>query len=47
MLRVQGLSASVPFEKQDPFDPINRRISIIVMTRDAVKTASSRAATPL
>jgi chemotaxis protein MotB len=36
ILRVQGLSASVPFEKQDPFDPINRRISIIVMTRDAV-----------
>ena len=36
ILRVQGLSASAPFEKQDPFDPINRRISIIVMTRDAV-----------
>ncbi|MCK6425697.1 MAG: flagellar motor protein MotB [Burkholderiaceae bacterium] len=35
ILRVQGLAASVPFTRQDPFDPINRRISIIVMTRDA------------
>jgi chemotaxis protein MotB len=40
--RVVGLSSSVLFDKQDPRDPINRRISIIVMTRqaeqDAVKT---------
>ena len=35
ILRVQGLSSSVPFEKQDPLSPINRRISIIVMNRGA------------
>ena len=35
ILRVQGLSASVPFEKNDPDSPMNRRISIIVMNREA------------
>jgi chemotaxis protein MotB len=35
ILRVQGLSSSVPFEKDDPLSPMNRRISIIVMNRDA------------
>ena len=35
ILRVQGLSASVPFEKGDPLSPMNRRISIIVMNREA------------
>ncbi|MFM8769350.1 MAG: flagellar motor protein MotB [Rubrivivax sp.] len=35
VLRVQGLSASVPFDRDDPSGPINRRISIIVMNRDA------------
>jgi len=35
VLRVQGLSASVPFDKRDPLNPVNRRISIIVMTREA------------
>jgi chemotaxis protein MotB len=35
ILRVQGLSASVPFEKDDPESPLNRRISIIVMNREA------------
>lgn len=35
VLRVQGLSASVPFDKDDPRNPVNRRISIIVMTREA------------
>jgi len=33
--RVVGLSSSVLFDKGDPRDPINRRISIIVMTRQA------------
>jgi chemotaxis protein MotB len=40
--RVVGLSSSVLFDKTDPRNPINRRISIIVMThqaeRDALKT---------
>jgi chemotaxis protein MotB len=35
ILRVQGLSSSVPFEKNDPLSPMNRRISIIVMNREA------------
>ena len=35
MLLVQGMSSSVPFDKQDPQSPVNRRISIIVMNRDA------------
>ncbi|WP_119354023.1 flagellar motor protein MotB [Azohydromonas sediminis] len=35
VLRVQGLAASVPFDNQDPLLPQNRRISIIVMNRDA------------
>jgi chemotaxis protein MotB len=34
-LRVQGLASSVPFERQDPLAPTNRRISIIVMNREA------------
>ena len=35
VLRVQGLAASNPFDRKDPTAPANRRISIIVMTRDA------------
>lgn len=35
VLRVQGLASSVPFDRQDPLSPSNRRISIIVMNRDA------------
>jgi len=35
VLRVQGLAASSPFERDDPAAPVNRRISIIVMNRDA------------
>ena len=40
ILRVVGLSSAVPFKKEDPLNPINRRISIIVMnkqTEDAVR----------
>ena len=33
--RVVGLSSSVLFDKQNPFSPINRRISIIVMNKAA------------
>ncbi len=35
VLRVQGLAASSPFDKTDNLNPINRRISIIVMNREA------------
>jgi chemotaxis protein MotB len=33
MMRVVGLSSSVPFVKDDPFAAMNRRISIIVMNK--------------
>jgi chemotaxis protein MotB len=39
--RVVGLAASVPFDKHDPAAAINRRISIVVMTRDAARAALS------
>ena len=35
MLRVQGLAASLLFEPKDPLAASNRRISIIVMNREA------------
>ncbi len=35
VLRVQGLASSQLFNREDPMDPQNRRISIIVMNRDA------------
>ncbi|MBI2752300.1 MAG: flagellar motor protein MotB [Betaproteobacteria bacterium] len=35
VLLVQGLASSVPFDTQDPNSAVNRRISIIVMNRDA------------
>jgi chemotaxis protein MotB len=33
ILRVTGLSASIPYNPSDPGDPMNRRISIIVMNK--------------
>jgi len=44
MLRVVGLASSVPFNQAGPSDPVNRRISIIVMnkrTEEAVTKAAS------
>lgn len=44
MLRVVGLASSVPFNRAAPHDPVNRRISIIVMnkrTEDAVTKEAS------
>jgi chemotaxis protein MotB len=35
VLRVQGLASSQPFDAADPMAPTNRRISIIVMNREA------------
>jgi chemotaxis protein MotB len=35
VLRVQGLAASMLFEKGNPESPLNRRISVIVMNREA------------
>lgn len=39
MLRVVGLSSAVLFDKKDPLNPINRRISIIVMNKQAEENA--------
>lgn len=35
LLRVVGLSSAALFDKENPFNPINRRISIIVMNKQA------------
>ena len=35
VVRVVGMSSAVLFDKTDPFNPINRRISIIVMNKEA------------
>jgi chemotaxis protein MotB len=35
VLLVQGMASSVLFEPADPLSPVNRRISILVMNRDA------------
>jgi chemotaxis protein MotB len=37
--RVVGLSSSVLFDKENPRSPVNRRISIVVMTREAEQDA--------
>jgi chemotaxis protein MotB len=39
--RVVGLASSVLFDRENPYNPINRRISIIVMTKSAEATALS------
>jgi chemotaxis protein MotB len=40
VLRVVGLSSAVLFDKENPLNPINRRISIIVMNKKAEQNAS-------
>jgi len=40
MLRVVGLSSSVLFNDKDPLDPINRRISIIVLNKKTEEAIS-------
>ena len=35
VLRVQGLASSALYDRDDPLNPANRRISIIVMNREA------------
>jgi chemotaxis protein MotB len=39
IVRVVGLSSAVLFDKTEPFNPINRRISIIVMNKKAEEDA--------
>ncbi|HSY28381.1 MAG TPA: flagellar motor protein MotB, partial [Burkholderiaceae bacterium] len=45
VLRVVGLSSAVPFNKNDPMDPVNRRISIIVMNKKAEEAITKEGAT--
>ncbi len=45
VLRVVGLSSAVPFNKDDPNDPVNRRISIIVMNKKAEEAITKEGAT--
>jgi len=40
VLQVIGLSSAVLFEKEDPVNPINRRISIVVMNEKAEKAVT-------
>ncbi len=50
MARVVGLASAVLFDKDNPRNPINRRISIIVMTKEAedaaLKTDARAAVSP-
>lgn len=39
IVRVVGLSSAVLFDKNDPMNPVNRRISIIVMNKKAEESA--------
>jgi chemotaxis protein MotB len=43
IMRVVGLGSAVPFNKEDPNDPVNRRISIIVMNSKAEAAISKEA----
>ena len=43
VLRVVGLSSAVLFDKKNPFNPINRRISIIVMNEKTEKAITEDA----
>ena len=45
--RVVGLAASVPFNRANPSDAVNRRISIIVMNRQAEATSLSQESGPV
>jgi chemotaxis protein MotB len=44
MLRVVGLASSVPFDQAAPHDPVNRRISIIVMNKRTEEAVTKEAA---
>ncbi len=46
MVRVVGLADTIPLNREDPFDPINRRISIIVLNKvaeEAIRRQTSEA----
>jgi chemotaxis protein MotB len=43
VLRVVGLGSAIPFDKDDPNAPVNRRISIIVMNKKAEEAITKEA----
>jgi chemotaxis protein MotB len=45
VLRVVGLASAVPLDKSDPLNPVNRRISIIVMNKKAEESVYKEAGT--
>jgi chemotaxis protein MotB len=45
LLRVVGLSSAVPFDQNDPLSPKNRRISIVVMNKQAEESVMKDLAT--
>lgn len=45
VLRVIGVGASLPLNTKDPFDPINRRITIIVMNSEATRAVMQESGT--
>ncbi|HWJ94477.1 MAG TPA: motility protein MotB, partial [Telluria sp.] len=50
VLRVVGLASAAPLDRKDPFNPINRRISIIVMnkkTEEAVMRDAAKLEVPV
>ncbi len=44
--QVVGLADTVPFDKQNPYNPRNRRISIIVLSKDAERRLKSLSEAP-
>jgi chemotaxis protein MotB len=49
VLRVVGLASAAPLNREDPFEPINRRISIIVLnkrTEEAIKRDAAKLEVP-
>ncbi len=46
IVRVVGLSSAVLFKKEEPLNPVNRRISMIVMNKKAEEAASHDGGTP-
>ena len=42
VVRVVGFGPAVPFDENNPLNPINRRISIVVMTKEAEDAALNR-----
>ncbi|MDD4881165.1 MAG: OmpA family protein, partial [Gallionellaceae bacterium] len=43
IMRVVGLGSAVPFNRDNPNDPVNRRISIIVMNKKAEEAINKEA----